>query len=141
MKEFVSSLVKELKIGLRPFSNRPRNAEGLSEAFNLEPKDEGLRAHQTVVSMNEDRDWGEEELYTPSVETRDIILVVRNFTDLVEVEGASVYVDGVLAGIADENGEVALVDVAVGGHSIKVTATGFVNSDEDVLPNNYFTVV
>ena len=140
MKEFSKLLSEELKQGLVPYTNRPRNVGGLRESFNLEVTDEGLACHEEVVSITEDRDWGQEEVLTPAATTRDITIVVRDYVSEDDVEGAMIYIDGNLAGTADVNGELLIEGIAIGGHSIKITKAGYLDSDADYLLNDYFVV-
>jgi hypothetical protein len=140
MREFEVSLTEEIKKGLIPFSNRSRNLEGLSVCHNIEPFDEGMRTHEAVISLNANQDWGAEEALAAVVTTRTITIAIKDWVSEDDVVGAMVYIDGVLAGTADENGELTIVDIELGGHSIKITAAGYLDSDTDYLLNDYFVV-
>lgn len=141
MREYEHRIEEEFKKGLKPFSNRPRNAEGLVECLNILPHDEGIKSHVSVVSMNDaGKDWGVASSLPTTTTTRDITLHISDFVDDTEVEGAMVYLDGVLEGTADVNGEVTITGVVLGGHSVKITAAGYVDSDADALFNDYIVV-
>jgi len=141
MREYEHRLVEEIKKGLKPFSNRARNAEGLSVCFNVMPYDEGVRGHIPVVSLNDaDKDWGETAELPSNTTTRDITISISDFVDGEDVDGALVYLDGSLAGTTDSNGEVSITGVTVGGHTIKVTKAGYIDSDSDAICNDFIMV-
>ena len=81
---------------------------------------------------------------TPAVEstpsTRDITITIKDYTSGTVVEGAEVLVDGDLVGCTDSSGEVSMSSVSVGDHTIKITKTGYQDSDQDDLANDTFTV-
>ena len=139
MKEFVSSLDDELLVGLRAYANRPANSAGLSELYNLEPGAEGLEAHVPIVDLGS-VDWGVAVTLTPAATTRDITLIVKDYVSEDDVDGAMVTVDGVFAGTADINGELTIIGIAIGGHSIKIAKARYLDSDADFLLNDYFVV-
>lgn len=56
------------------------------------------------------------------------------------IAGATVYVDGALAGVTGAGGTITLTDVATGDHGIRVVAEGYIATDEDELNNGSFTV-
>lgn len=49
MKEFEATFKEGLKRGLRKFDTNPNNEEWLVECHNLEPMEDGLRAHETIT--------------------------------------------------------------------------------------------
>lgn len=77
-----------------------------------------------------------EELETST----DITIIVKEYTSDVEVSGATVYVDGDNKGTTDAEGKINLQDVTIGPHTIKVTKAGYLDTDEDDLDNDSFTI-
>ena len=141
MREYEHRLVEELKKGLKPFSNRARNAEGLSVCFNVLPYEEGIRSHMEVVSLNDEgTDWGAVAELPTNTTTRDITIHIGDLIDDADVDGAMVYLDSVLVGTSDASGDVAISGVTVGGHNIKVTKAGYIDSDSDALCNDFIMV-
>lgn len=141
MKEFDYSFREGLLKGLRRFSTNPVNEEALVELHNLAPGDQGLEPHEALTSMDASGvTWGGLGEKAAAADTRDITISIVDYVDNdVDVVGASVYVDSVLVGTTDANGEVD-VTLSVGGHAIRVVAAGYVDSDSDDLLNDYFVV-
>lgn len=141
MREYDFTFDEGLTKGLRRFSANPTNAQALVELFNLAPSTLGLEAHETLTNLNEDDiEWGGLGAKAGATDTRDITIAVADYVeDDVDIEGAEVYIDEVLMGTTDENGELD-VTLTVGGHSIRVVAAGYVDSDQDDLLNDYFVV-
>lgn len=141
MREYEHRLDKELIKGLKPYSNRPRNSEGLIECFNVVPYEEGVMSHAEVISPNDaTKAWGAVMALPTNTTTRDITIHVTDLVSTGDVTGAMVYLDGVLEGTADVNGEVTILGVSLGGHSVKITAAGYLDSDTDALFNDYIVV-
>lgn len=141
MREYEHRLDKELIKGLKPYSNRPRNSEGLIECFNVVPYEEGVMSHTEVISPNDaTKAWGATMVLPTNTTTRDITIHVTDLVSTGDVSGAMVYLDGVLEGTADANGEVTILGVSLGGHSVKITAAGYLDSDTDALFNDYIVV-
>ena len=72
--------------------------------------------------------------------TANVVVIVKDFATEVIIPGASVYVDGSFKGYTNEDGEITLYGISVGDHAIKLLATGYLDSDEDALANDTFTV-
>jgi len=142
MKEYSFIFDEGLTKGLRRFSANPTNEQTLIELFNLAPSPLGLEAHETLTNLNaDDIEWGGLGAKAEVTDTRDITISIRDYVDDdINIEGAEVYIDDSLIGTTDENGEIDAI-VTVGGHSIRVVAAGYVDSDQDDLLNDYFVVV
>ena len=140
MKEFPFNIKEGLTKGLRRFSTNPINSQFLVELHNLAPSDQGLEPHETMTSMNATGvTWGGVGAKDAAVTTVDITISIVEYVDEdVDVAGASVYIDNVYAGITDADGELD-VTVTKGGHTIKVVALGYTDTDVDGLINDYFT--
>lgn len=67
-------------------------------------------------------------------------LQVKNFCDDSIIEGARVYIDGADKGLTDVNGVIYIGIIAKGSHTLKVTKTGFIDSENDSLNNDSFEV-
>lgn len=68
-------------------------------------------------------------------------LKVLDFCSDAEIEGAHVWLDGVDKGTSDEFGIVSLGNLgATTTHQLKITKAGYIDSDDDVLYNDEFTV-
>jgi hypothetical protein len=76
----------------------------------------------------------------PIVGTKDIAILVKDFATDVVIPNAHIVIDGNWGGMTDENGLLTLKSVTVGDHKIVITATGYLNSDEDELANDTFTI-
>ena len=72
--------------------------------------------------------------------TKDITITVGDNASDVDIEGVSVLIDGRYRGLTDSNGELDVAGVSVGDHSIKMTKSGYIDSDLDSLANDIFTV-
>ena len=57
MKEFETTFKEGLKRGLRKFDTNPNNEEWLVECHNLEPMEDGLRAHETITLIGAAADF------------------------------------------------------------------------------------
>lgn len=141
MREYNFTFEEGLTKGLRRFSANPTNEQALVELHNLAPAEQGLETHETIVSMDADNiEWGGLGAKAAVTDTSDVTISIVDYVDEnTEIEGASVYIDDVLMGTTDENGEIDLT-LTVGTHSIRVTAAGYVDSDEDDLINDYISV-
>jgi hypothetical protein len=140
MKEYTFTFKEGLTKGLRRFSNTPRNAQSLVELHNLAPSDLGIEPHEALISLDDTAAFGGIGAKAAITNTSDITIAIQDYVDSsVDIAGASVYIDDVLVGTTDANGEIDLT-LTVGGHSIKVTAAGYVDSDTDDLLNDYFVV-
>lgn len=85
-------------------------------------------------------DEAEESATGAETATRNILIQVQNWATAESVEGAQVYVDGSLVGITDELGQIGIDQIEVGDHTLKITKSGYVDSDRDELANDSFTV-
>ena len=142
MKQGEIDLTRALKRGLRRFSVSPRNSLWLIECHNWAPAEDGVEPHETVTSLGASGiSWGGEGQYSFSAPIRDITIRVTDYVDEDELSGVTVYLDGVSQGTTDANGEIALHGVTVGGHELKLTKTGYVDSDVDTLFNDYIMVI
>jgi len=143
MREFEYDFSLEgLNKGLRNFSNNPRNNKALVECHNVGPGKGGPELHEPLTDLNADGiTWGGEGLEDQPSTTRDITIVVKDYVTEAELPDAHVYVDGVDEGVADSNGEVNITGIELGGHSIRITLAGYLDSDADDLLNDYFVVV
>lgn len=141
MKEYSFLFNEGLTKGLRRYSNNPINAQTLTELHNLEPSELGLEPHETLINLDASNvDWGGMGAKAAITDTSDITISIVDYVDEdVDIAGASVYIDDVLMGTTDANGEIDLT-LTVGGHTIRVTAAGYVDSDADDLLNDYFVV-
>ena len=141
MREFEFTFDEGLKHGLRRFANNPRNAQSLVECHNLAPNDQGLELHEAVTDLNATGvTWGGLGQWSAASDTRDITIHVSDYIDASELQTVSVYIDDVLKGTTDANGELDVDDVEVGGHILKLTKTGYLDSDADTLLNDYIMV-
>jgi len=140
MKEFEYTFDEGLRKGLRQFSTGLRNADELVECYNLMPMEAGPDVHEPVVDFNSDLAWGGLGKDLPSIGTRTITIDVTDYISGVDLETVSVYLDGVLKGTTDASGEITIAEVAIGGHTLKLTRTGYVDSDLDTLLNDYVLV-
>lgn len=141
MKEFNFKLKDTLFAGLRKFSNNPREDEALIECHNLAPAEGGLELHEYVTSMNEAASFGGLGSESPSATTRTITINVSDFVDLADLQTVTVYIDSVDKGTTDANGLITIADVTVGSHAIKMTKTGYSDSDVDTLINDFIMVI
>jgi hypothetical protein len=71
---------------------------------------------------------------------RSVIIDVRGYCTDAAVAGATVYVDGTPCGATDADGLIIVNNLAAGSHTLRVTASGFIDSDQDDLVNDQFTV-
>jgi hypothetical protein len=71
---------------------------------------------------------------------KDVTFVVRDKVTDAVVEGANVYIDGSFRGSTDEDGVLTVNNVSVGSHTLKITCSGFLDSDEDDLNNDTIEV-
>lgn len=76
----------------------------------------------------------------PTETHQDITITVKDYITDAAVSGASVYIDGTLKGTTDTEGNLNISSIAVGEHTIKITKSGYENSDIDTLANDTFTV-
>ena len=134
-------IVEGLRKGIRRFQRMPRNSQALQECHNVMPDDAGPKLHETVLSLTDDTSgWPGLGVREDSERLRDIVIHVHEFVSDVELSGVSVYLDDVLKGTTDANGELAISSVETGGHSIKLTKTNYVDSDEDEIANDFIMV-
>jgi len=141
MKEF-SVKFDGLGKGLRPFESMPINTEVLVECYNLAPAEAGLEIHEILTDLNASGvSWDGEGQKAAASTTRTITIYVRDYVDTTDVATVSVYLDGSLEGTTDANGELDIADVAIGGHTLKLTKAGYTDSDADDLYNDYIMVI
>ena len=141
MREF-SVVFKAFNKGLRAFKNMPMGEQSLVECFNMAPSEMGLEIHETLMSLNADGvSWGGEGVKAAPTTTRTITINIRDYVSEDLVETAAIYLDTVLKGTTDVLGNITIEDVAVGGHYLKITKVGYIDSDQDVLYNDYIMVL
>jgi len=137
MKAFRFTFIDGLKKGLRKF----RKDLGLVECHNAMPCEDGLSPHEVITSMNASGiSWGGEGKLSAYSRLRDVTIEITDYISGVDLETVSVWVDGVLKGTTDASGELLVEDLALGGHTLKLTKTGYTDSDADTLLNDYFVV-
>jgi hypothetical protein len=142
MRQGEVDLSPVLKRGLRRFGVSPRGSLWLLECHNWAPAEEGIEPHETVTSLGATSiAWGGEGAYSPTVIVRDITIRVTDYVDDSELPTVTVYLDGVSQGTTDSNGEITISTVTVGGHELKLTKTGYQDSDADTLFNDYIMVI
>jgi hypothetical protein len=71
---------------------------------------------------------------------QDITINIKDYVTSVNVSSATVYIDGVYAGGTDASGLLDVPNISVGDHTIRITASGYQDSDLDDLANDTFTV-
>jgi hypothetical protein len=114
------------------------------ELHNLAPAEQGLEVHEEILSMagaGPDDSWPGYGTYTPAAQTRDITIRVTDYVSDAELQTVTVYIDSVSKGTTDVNGELDISSVAVGGHELKLTKAGYLDSDADTLFNDYIMVI
>ena len=142
MRQGEVDLSKALKRGLRRFAVSPRNSLWLVDCHNLAPAEDGVEVHEEIESLGETGvSWGGEGQYSAGVIVRDITLRVTDYVDDTELQTVAVYLDTVLQGTTDSNGEIDISTVTVGGHELKLTKTGYMDSDTDTLFNDYINII
>jgi len=130
------------KKGLRPHPTNPRNSEYCVELFNLMPAELGLEAHEEIQDITTtDIEWNGQGYYTPASVVRDLIIRVSDYVDDEELQTVSVYIDDVLKGTTDANGELVISNVLVGGHTLRFTKANYTDSEDDDLFNDYMFVI
>ena len=141
MKEFEFTFDEGLNKGLRRFSNNPRNSQSLVECHNLAPSEQGLALHEAVISLNATGvSWGGLGKWTDTSDLRDITLRISDYVSDVDLKDVSVYIDGVLKGTTDDDGELDIDDVETGGHVLLLTREDYITSSSDCLLNDYILV-
>ncbi len=142
MKQASTTIHDALKSGLRRFANNPRGVPGLVECHNLAPAEQGLEPHEEITNLGRSGiSWGGEGTYTPTAVTRTITIRVTDYVDSTELQTVAVYLDTVSKGNTDAAGELDIASVAVGGHALKLTKAGYLDSDADDLFNDYIFVI
>ena len=142
MRQATDTFDKALRSGLRRFSNNPRNMPGLIECHNLAPAEQGLEAHEEITDLGGSGiSWGGEGVYSAGAITRTITIRVTDYVSDTELETVAVYIDSVSKGNTDVNGELDIANVTVGGHDLKLTKVGYLDSDADDLFNDYIMVI
>ena len=71
---------------------------------------------------------------------KNIIIRVLAKGSNVLVEGAEVYVDDILMGVTNSEGELSIDDLAIGTHALRILAPGYMDTDIDTLYNDQFQV-
>lgn len=139
MKEFESSTVF-LNKGLKNFVGS-RNSGELVDCHNVMPSEDGLKVCEILTDLNASGvSWGGIGKLTDAGATRNITICVSDFLDDSDLGTVSVYLDSVLKGTTDAQGEIDILDVSIGGHTLKLTKAGYISSDADDLYNDYIVV-
>lgn len=142
MKQFSSTIDQALRSGLRRFSNNPRNIPGLVECHNVAPEEQGLEQHEEVTPLgNSGVTWNGMGQYSAGAVTRTITIRVTDYVSDAELQTVAVFLDTVSKGNTDANGELDIAAVSVGGHVLKLTKAGYLDSDADDLFNDYIMVI
>lgn len=142
MKQGEVDLSRALKRGLRRFPVSPKNSEWLLECHNWAPAEDGIETHEQLVSLGaDDIEWSGQGVYSATAITRTITIRVTDYVSDVELETVTVYIDNVDKGTTDANGELNVSNVSVGGHKLKLTKAGYLDSDDDDLFNDYIMVI
>jgi len=142
MRQAETGLDKIFRNGLRQFSNNPRNMPALVECHNLAPAEQGLEPHEEILDLGASGvSWGGKGVYVPGGITRTVTIRVSDYVDDTELSGVSVYLDEVLQGTTDSDGEIDITGVQVGGHELRLTKTSYTDSDQDNLFNDYIMVI
>lgn len=142
MRQGEVNLTKALMKGLRRYEETGRGEDWLVECHNWAPAEGGLEPHDTLTSFGATGiSWGGEGVYSPTGITRTITIRVTDYVDEEELSGVTVYIDGVSKGTTDANGELEITNVTVGGHELKMTKSGYLDSDADTLMNDYIHVI
>ncbi len=141
MREYPMTLDNELLKGLTNNLFQQRGTAGLIECLNIDKEQNALAYFERATSFNDaSKDWGSVTSSREFTDTRDVTINVKDFSSLQNVEGAMVYIDGVLKGTVDANGDITVIGLEVGGHSIRVEAAGYIGSAKDPLLNDVIVV-
>jgi len=106
------------------------NRSGVFYFFLLES---GKVVHQWTTEVESEEDAG-------GVLVKDITINVSDYVTDSLLEDVTVYLDGVNKGTTDADGNIDISNVTVGHHTVKFTKTGYLDSDEDDLDNDEFTL-
>ncbi len=140
MKEFEYIFDLEM-MGLRQFRTNKVDEEALVDCFNLMPMRGGHQGHEVLLDLNGNSiAWGGLGQLTASANTTNITIKVSDYMDDTFEQTVSVYIDNVLQGTTDAQGEIDIADIAVGGHTLKLTKASYTDSDADDLLNDYIVV-
>jgi hypothetical protein len=105
------------------------------------PTESGLGFHEDVISLDaDDISWGAESSSQGDLGTTTITISVKDYTTEEDLEGVSVYLDNVLKGTTDSEGDIEISDVTIGIHYVRMTKSLYVNSNVDDLLNDYIVV-
>ena len=141
MKEFEAVFSEGLSKGLRRDNYGERDKERLTECFNVMPMENGVKLYEALDDLNAAGVvWGGRGQDLSSLGTTTITVNVTDYITGTDIESVSVYIDDVYKGRTDANGDLEIVGIELGGHSIKMKATGYTDSDEDELLNDYILV-
>jgi hypothetical protein len=70
----------------------------------------------------------------------NVAIHVKDFATDVNISGAFITIDNSPKGSTNEDGVYVIPSIYSGDHTIKITASGYLDSDEDELANDTFTV-
>lgn len=71
---------------------------------------------------------------------KNISLVIKDFATEIVIPNTAVTIDGSYVGVTDINGVINISNISVGDHTIRLISQGYLDSDEDELANDTFTV-
>lgn len=71
---------------------------------------------------------------------KDVTLIIKDWATEARVPNAYVVVDGIKTGYTDLLGTITFFALDVGTHTLKITKTGYVDSDKDEISNDTFEV-
>ncbi len=91
--------------------------------------------------MNEVADFEGTGSESIPITTRTITLNINDYISLEDLQTVAVYIDSIYKGLTDVNGDITITSITVGGHTIKMTKTGYINSDLDDLYNDFIMVI
>jgi len=80
------------------------------------------------------------DLTDGTLEAKDVALTVYARDSEAVIPGASVYIDDLLVGETDDVGTILVQGILQGTHTLKITATGFLDTDIDGLYNDELRV-
>ena len=105
------------------------------------PMEQGYKGHEVFNDMNGTGiTWNGLGKLTAATATKSITLNVKDYLTDSNLQTVAVWLDGVSKGNTDASGNITITGVSVGGHTIKLTKTSYVSSDDDDLANSYIVV-
>jgi len=121
------SYLSEFKTGI---ANIPESFSGIPFSVYLQKKNGEILSVSKTVSLND----------ITTNKTKDVTLTIKDFATEIVIPYAAISIDDVYRGSTNENGILTIQNLAVGNHTIRIVASGYLDSDEDELANDTFTV-